>query len=716
MKTRNDQDRLDANGDSTSDRPVEEITVEDALQRAVRYHNTGEFGYAVELYTKVLEVSPNHPEAMHLLGVLGSQFGQHEEAIGLISQAIEISPNQPVYHCNLGNALQAQGKFEEAKQSFQQCLDIDPNMAEAHYNLGCVLEQQGEVEDAVQAYHKAVAANPKHVGAHINLGNTLQGQSKLEEAIQAYQRAIGIDPNVAEAHYNLGCVFEQQDQISDAVEAYQNAIDRKPDYIEALNNLGNIHRVLGDLGEATQVYQQVLSISPDVGETLYNLGVIEHKQGQMGKAVEYYQRAIQADVSFTKAHRNLGYLLKERQELNEAVQIYRHALDIDPNDPEVHMGLASVLLLRGDFEEGWEEYEWRWESESLLPFKQDFIQPFWDGSPLGDKTILLHAEQGFGDAIQFIRYVDTIANSKVNIIVECQPELVTLFETMDSIKQVIPRGESLPDYDVHAPLLSLPRLLKTDLDSIPNQVPYLSPATPETTMILDDPSKLKIGLVWAADLDSEVENWLMFASASRSIELLDFATLFDFEVCQFYSLQVDSARTDIIIYDFEDKIIDLGASFDTFSDTTAAIMQLDLVISVDTAVAHLTGALGKPIWTLLPVLADWRWMLNRFDSSWYPTMKLFRQEEVGNWDTVIQNIGIELTQLIEDGPPQLFETQIYSMNEAMQLIGISPNTYRNWERRELVPLVQRDPGNNRRYFTKADIQHLQEFVSRRRNS
>merc|ERR1711964_927377 len=165
------------------------------------------------------------------------------------------------------------------------------------------------------------------------------------------------------------------------------------------------------------------------------------------------------------------------------------------------MGLASVLLLRGDFEEGWEEYEWRWESESLLPFKRDFIQPFWDGSPLGDKTILLHAEQGFGDAIQFIRYVDTIANSKVNIIVECQSELVTLFETMDSIKQVIPRGESLPDYDVHAPLLSLPRLLKTDLDSIPNQVPYLSPVTPETTMILDDPSKLKIGLVWAADSD-----------------------------------------------------------------------------------------------------------------------------------------------------------------------------------------------------------------------
>ena len=715
MKTRNDRDQLVANGDSALDRPVEEITIEDALQRAVRYHNSGDFGYAVELYSQILEASPNHPEAMHLLGVLGSQFGQHEEAVSLISQAIENSPNQPVYHCNLGNVLQAQGKFEEAKQSFQKCLSIDPNMAEAHYNLGCVFEQQDQIEDAIQAYNEAIVANPQHVGAYINLGNTLQGKSKFEEAIQVYQQAIGVDHTVAEAHYNLGCVFEQQDQISDAVEAYQNAIARKPDYIEALNNLGNIHRVLGDLTEANQAYQQVLSINPDVGETLYNLGVIEQKQGQMGKAVEYYQRAVQAGVSFTKAHLNLGYLFKERRELNEAVQIYRHALDIDSSDPEVHMGLASVLLLRGDFEEGWEEYEWRWELESLLPFKRNLIQPFWDGSPLDGKIILLYAEQGFGDAIQFIRYVDLIDNSSTSIIVECQPELVTLFEAMDSINQVIPRGETLPDYDVHAPLLSLPRLLNTDLDTIPNQVPYLSPSILETT-ILDDPSKLKVGIVWATDSESEVENWLMFASASRSIELLDFAALFDFEACQFYSLQFDSARTDIIIYDLEDKIIDLGGSFDNFDDTRAAIMQLDLVISVDTAVAHLAGALGKPVWTLLPTVADWRWLCDRFDSPWYPTMKLFRQEETGNWDTVIQNVGIELTQLVEKRSLQLSETQVYSMKEAMQLIGISPSTYRNWERRGLVPLVQRNPRNRRRCFTEEDIRHLQGFVNQRRNS
>jgi len=694
--------------------PAEEITIEDAFHRAVRYHNDGEFGYAVELYTQILEVSPNHPDAMNLLGVLGSQFGQHEEAVSLINQAIGISPDQPIYRINLGNVLQAQGKFEEAEQSYQQAIDINPAMAEAHYNLGCVLEQQDRINDAVWSYHKAIETNPQYAEAHINLGNVLQAQGKFEEAEQSYQQAIDINPVVAEAHYNLGCVLEQQDRINDAVQAYQSAINHRSDYIEALNNLGNIHKTLGDLEEATRVYEQVLGINPDVSETLYNLGVVKQKLNQLDDAMAYYSRAIQAGASFTDAHRNLGYLLRERQELDESVQIYRQALEIEPDNPEVHIELAFVLLLQGNFRKGLEEYEWRWELESLSLFKREFIQPFWDGSPLDDKTILLHAEQGFGDTIQFVRYADLITNSNTKIIVECQSELVTLLEGMDSINQVIPTGELLPDFDVYAPILSLPYILKTDVDSIPNQVPYLCSTTPDAAVNLNAENKFKIGLVWAGNPENEIENWLILASASRSIELLDFASLFELNACQFYSLQISSARTDIIIYDFEDEIIDLGSSFNDFSETAATIMQLDLVISVDTAVAHLAGALGKPVWTLLPTVADWRWMLNRSDTLWYPTMKLFRQEDVGDWGTVIQKVKTELTQLMGNRSQPLSETRTYNLREAVQLIGISANTYRNWERRELISPVLRDPKNNRRCFTEGDIRRLKVFVDQRK--
>ena len=690
---------------------VEEITVEDAFHRAVRYHNNGEFGYAVELYTQILEASPNHSDAMHLLGILGSQFGQHEEAINLINQAIEILPDQPIYRINLGNVLQAQGKFEEAEQSYQQAIDINPAMAEAHYNLGYVFEQQDRVDDAVCSYHIAIETNPQYAEAHINLGNVLQAQGKFEEAEQSYQQAIDINPAMAEAHYNLGCVFEQQDRINDAAQAYQSAIDHKSDYIEALNNLGNVHKTLGDFEEATRVYEQVLGINPDVNETLYNLGVVKQKLNQRDDAMVYYRRVVQAGAPFIDAHRNLGYLLRERQELDESVQIYRRALEIEPDNPEVHIELAFVLLSQGDFRKGLEEYEWRWKSENLSSFKREFIQPFWDGSPLDGKTILLHAEQGFGDTIQFVRYADLITNSNTKIIVECQPELVTLLEGMDSINQVIPTGELLPDFDVYAPILSLPYILKTDADSIPNQVPYLFSSVPDEAVSLNAENEFKVGLVWAGNQENEVEN----SSVSRSIELLDFAPLFDLNACQFYSLQVGSARTDIIIYDFEDEIVDLGSSFNDFSETAAAIMQLDLVISVDTAVAHLAGALGKSVWTLLPTVAEWRWMLDRSDTLWYPTMKLFRQEDIeGNWETVIQKVKTELMQLIGNRAQPLSKTRTYNLKEAAQLIGISANTYRNWERRELISSVLRDPKNNRRCFTEGDITRLKEFVDQRK--
>ena len=327
--------------------------------------------------------------------------------------------------------------------------------------------------------------------------------------------------------------------------------------------------------------------------------------------------------------------LKEQGELQGAVQAYHKAIEINPDYIDAHKNLGIVLLLQGDFQRGWQEYEWRLKSDDLCIANR--AQTRWDGSSLSGKTILLYAEQGFGDTIQFIRYVHLLVEYDTEIIVECQPELLQLFKNIGAIKKTIVVGESSPKFDVNASLLSLPRILGTDLNSIPVKSPYLYIKSGSHTD-LEMCSEYKVGIVWAGNLKHPNDN-------NRSVELQQFSVLFDVEACQFFSLQVGKRRDDIIRYHYSNTIIDLGGDFSNFSDTAAAILELDLVISVDTAVAHLAGALGKPIWVLLPFMPDWRWLLEREDTPWYPTMRLFRQTDTRDWAGVLQKVRFALEKM-----------------------------------------------------------------------
>ena len=324
--------------------------------------------------------------------------------------------------------------------------------------------------------------------------------------------------------------------------------------------------------------------------------------------------------------------LKEQGKLQEAVQVYRKAIEINSSYIDAHKNLGIVLLLQGDFQRGWQEYEWRLKSDD--PCFANRARTRWDGSSLSGKTILLYTEQGFGDTIQFIRYVHLLVKYDTKILVECQPELLQLFGNIGAIQKTIAVGEPLPKFDVSASLLSLPGILGTDLISIPARIPYLYVKSQSSTD-LEMSSEYKVGIVWAGNQKHPNDN-------NRSVELQQFSVLFDVEDCQFFSLQVGNRRDDIMRYSYSNNITDLGVNFSDFFDTAVAISELDLVISVDTAVAHLAGALGKPVWVLLPFMPDWRWLLEREDTPWYPTMKLFRQTNTRDWAEVLKKVRLAL--------------------------------------------------------------------------
>ena len=577
------------------------VDIETRVNQAIACHQSGQLQQAEQICQQILDIDPQNAEVFNLFGLIACQAEKYEIAVDLINHALDISPNQPLFLNNLGLALKEQGKIEEAIEVYSQALDIQPESVGIHNNLGVALYKQGKCDKAIETYQRVIQIQPDFAEAYNNLGMVLKKKGELDAAVQVHHQALRIQPDFAEAHRNLGDILQKQGKYDKAVEAYQRAIQIQPNYAAAYNNLGIAWQKQGKLEQAIQIYHKTLVIRPN----------------------------------YPQAYNNLANTLKEQGKLQGAVQAYHKAIEINPSYIDAHKNLGIVLLLQGDFQRGWQEYEWRLKSDDLCIANR--AQTRWDGSSLSGKTILLYAEQGFGDTIQFIRYVHLLVEYDTEIIVECQPELLQLFKNIGAIKKTIVVGESSPKFDVNASLLSLPRILGTDLNSIPVKSPYLYTKSGSHTD-LEMCSEYKVGIVWAGNLKHPNDN-------NRSVELQQFSVLFDVEACQFFSLQVGKRRDDIIRYHYSNTIIDLGGDFSNFSDTAAAILELDLVISVDTAVAHLAGALGKPIWVLLPFMPDWRWLLEREDTPWYPTMRLFRQTDTRDWAGVLQKVRFALEKM-----------------------------------------------------------------------
>ena len=495
-----------------------------------------------------------------------------------------------------------EGNLDYAKYVYQHVLGIDPQNADALHLLGVSVYQSEQYDIAINLITQAIQIDSTKPLFFTNLGNAFQKQGKSEKSVQAYQKAIQIQPDYADAYYNLGNAFQKQGKSEKSVQAYQKAIQIQPGYAEAYFNLGNSLR----------------------------------EQGKLEKSTQALQKAVQIQPGYAEAYFNLGNSLREQGKLKESTQALQKAIQIQPDYADAHFNLAMLLLLQGQFVEGWEKYEWRWDS-SLKSQKRNFKRPLWDGTSLSSKSILIYAEQGFGDSIQFARYIDLFPDT-ATIIVACQPALKSLLKSIECIDTLVTKGEDIPNFDFHAPIVSLPHIFGTVLETIPAKIPYLYPdKNPDFSFLSDDERDLKVGIAWAGS-PTHIND------RNRSISLNNFKCLLDIKGCEFFSLQVGEHHRDIKQCGYSRIIKDLGKQFTNFHHTASVILQLDLVISVDTAVAHLAGALGKPVWTLLPFIPDWRWMLNRSDSPWYPSMTLFRQRKRGDWHSVFQEIRLTLTQ------------------------------------------------------------------------
>jgi tetratricopeptide (TPR) repeat protein len=574
---------------------------------ALEFHQSGRIKDAERLYRQCLTINPRHADSLHLLGVVALAEGRHAEAIDLIGRAIAINGREAPYHSNLGTVLWKLGHLDAAIACYRRALELRPDYAKAHFNLGTVLWKQERLTEAEACYRNALSFKPDYAEAWDNLGTVLKRSGRQDEAIACYRRAIEVSPNYPEAHNNLGTALLEQGQTGEAVGCYRKALDLKPDYPDAHFNLGTAILELGQPNTAVACYRDAIALRPD------NTGALL----------------------------NLGTTLKELGNLDEAAACYRNVLSLEPQHPEAHCNLGIVLLAQGELAEGWNEHEWRWQTPQLMSARRDFAQPQWRGESAPGRTLLVHAEQGLGDTIQFCRYAKVAAARGLRVILEVQQPLVRLLRGLSGIDHVVVRGDELPAFDLHCPMLSLPWALGLTLTNLPRFEPYLhaDPAqvaawkTRLPQMVGPGP---RIGLVWAGNPRKHARG-LAAVDQRRSVAPDRLAPLFKLRGLCFVSLQKGgpSAPEDFPLTDVMEEMQD-------FADTAALIANLDLVISVDTAVAHLAAALGKPVWLLDRFDACWRWFTGRRDSPWYPSLRIYRQPQPGDWDTVLAAVTGDL--------------------------------------------------------------------------
>jgi tetratricopeptide (TPR) repeat protein len=504
-------------------------------------------------------------------------------------------------------------------------------------------QQAGRLAEAETCYQRVLAAQPNHADALHLLGVLAHQVRRHDLAVELIGQAIKRNGENAIYFSNLGVVLKDQGKLDEAMTVYRRAILLKPDYAEAYSNLGYALWDRGKLDEAVVACRQAIRFKPNLAEAHSNLAIALKAQGKLDEAVAACRQAIRVKPDFADAHSNLGIALKDQGKLDEAVAACREAIRIKPDFADAHWNEALLCLLTGDFERGWTKSEWRWKSASSGLSARNFTQPLWLGAETVDrKTILLHGEQGLGDTIQFCRYVPLVAARGARVVLEVQEPLRQLMSGLAGVSQCISRGEALPHFDLHCPLLSLPSAFGTRLDTIPSTIPYLgAPAHGQDWEALLGPrDRLRIGVAWSGNPRHRDDR-------QRSVELNALAPVFDV-AATFVSLQKDLRAGDEAVLRKRSDILDLGSSLASFAHTAALISHLDLVISVDTSVAHLAGALGRPVWVLLPFVPDWRWLLNREDSPWYPTACLFRQTDAREWHGVVHRVRAALLELVED--------------------------------------------------------------------
>jgi len=543
----------------------------------------------------------------------------------------------------LGITLLKSASIRRADQALLRAIKCEPENVELYCNRGVVFDTQGRYEEAFACYHKALELSPTYIPALLNLGNTCLGCNRLDEARVCYENVTRLNPDLVQAHVSLGETFKKSGNFAGARTEFECAVKLDPSCAEAFQGIAEVSQALEEFETAISAYSRSLCLKPDRPETLNLMGTAYQSIERLDKAEECYRRALYLAPETVSILNNLAVVLCAQGRLEESVVVYRRLLEVDSDYADGHWNLAVALLAMGAYTEGWREFEWRFKKVNPVA-SRSFLQLRWDGSDLAGRTILLHAEQGFGDTIQFSRFIPLVARRGGRVVVECQaPLLKRLLLSVCGVVEVIAAGETLPYFDCHLPLMSLPMVFRTTVETIPSDIPYLSapPAdVEEWRKRLGPAASFRVGLVWFAK-QSQVLN------RKRSCQLELLAPLWDVPGVEFFSLQIGLGSEQIAQCEACSVITDYTGSITDFADTAAFIANLDLVISIDTAAAHLAGALGAPVWVILPYTAEWRWLSGREDSPWYRTMRLFRQPAPGDWSSLMNNVAFELRDRVE---------------------------------------------------------------------
>jgi tetratricopeptide (TPR) repeat protein len=583
------------------------INLPQTVHRAHELQRQGKLPQAAELYSQVLAVRPDYFDALHMLGVVKLQQGDLVGALQLVTEALRARPKSPEVLLNYGNILDALGRYEDALGFFDLVLSVKRRSIEALNNRGAVLEKLGRNEEALECFQRTLAVKPGHPDTLYNQASLLRKLGRNEEALKSFDRVLAMRPDYVKAHSNRGMALAALGRREEALASYDKALALDTNFFEALNNRAN---------------------------TLLKLA-------RPAEALEYYDRALAIDPRHFEVLNNRGTALAAMGRHEEALAACRSAVDLNPNYVDAQWNMSLLKLRLGDYAGGLPQYEWRWRREENAKHRHTFAQPLWLGdAAVAGKTILLHHEQGFGDTIQMARYARLLVAQGARVILGVQPPLKTLFANMGEGVEAIGSAEPIPPFDLHCPLMSLPLAFHTEVATIPANIPYLA-APPERiaqwAARLPRSGGLRVGIAWSGNSTHRDDH-------NRSIALASLAPLFDVPGVQFASLQKDLREADAQLLAAEPRIADIGRDFGDFSDTAAAVAAMDLVIAVDTSVAHLAGALGKPVFILLPLCPDWRWLTDREDSPWYPTARLFRQPRVGDWASVIGRVAQELAK------------------------------------------------------------------------
>jgi tetratricopeptide (TPR) repeat protein len=607
-------------------------------QEAVSLVKQGKLDEAIEHLRRALSLSPACAVLHQNLGATLGKQGKLDDAIACLCEAVRLQPDHVESHGNLALAYTEKGQVENAVRTYQQLLQLCPDNAHAHCKLADLYRRMGKLDEAVGSYSEAIRLEPTVALAHHNLGLTFAQQHKFDRAISCYREALRLQPDYADAHNNLGVVFQDQDKLDEAIACFRESLRMRPDCSDTYNNLGIALSNRELLDEALAAYQEALRLRPRSPAVLNNVGNALRKQGKLSEAEAALREALKISADYAEAHNNLGIALVQQGRVDEGMACYQEALRLRPEYPEAHLNLSLNYLLKGRFDEGWSEYEWRWRMKGrALPSAN---KPLWDGTvPWQPFTVLLMPEQGLGDTIQFVRYAALAQQRGATVVLQSSRPLTRLMTTCVGVDRVVEQDAPLPHFDVIAPLLRLPWLFGTSLATIPAPVPYLfaDPARREywREKLADRPG-LKVGLVWQGNPQYPGDR-------IRSARLQQMSVLARAEGVHFVSLQKGAVAQQQAELHGRFVLSNVGADeWPDFAETAAVVANLDLVISVDTAVAHLAGALGVPVWLALPFAPDWRWLQDRDDTPWYPTMRLFRQTQPGDWDAVFERMAEEL--------------------------------------------------------------------------